>query len=354
MTFSRQLLNWYDVNKRDLPWRRTKDPYLVWLSEVIMQQTRVGQGLPYYEKFALAWPTVADLAAAGEHDVLKMWQGLGYYTRARNLHATARQVVEQFNGAFPGTYEALRALKGVGDYTAAAIASIVFNSPHPVVDGNVIRFITRLYGIREPVSLPSTRRLILGLATQLLDHDRPGDFNQAMMEYGATVCTPANPGCSGCIFSNGCASLSEGIVDIVPVRGAKPAVIHRVIHYLVITEGRISGGDHIYLNRRTGSDIWKNLYDFPQPEGIAGSETDRSLTEQEIRAAIQPGGMAFLGVSRKYVHQLTHQKLQVRFYRFHSEGRAGLPFVAVPLSELAGYPIPRVVDRYLKDYVICG
>jgi A/G-specific adenine glycosylase len=348
MNFSPQLLSWYREHKRDLPWRRTKDPYLVWLSEIIMQQTRIDQGLPYYERFAEAYPTVAHLAAASEQDILKLWQGLGYYSRARNLHQTARMIMEEHGGTFPATYESIGKLRGVGGYTAAAIASIVFDLPHPVVDGNVVRFITRLYGITDPADLPATKKRVLELASENIDHRHPGDFNQAMMEFGAMVCTPANPGCMGCIFKTGCAALARGLVASIPSRTPKPAVRKRFLHYLVVTfEG--GQGVSVFLNKRSGNDIWRNMYDFPQAVRIGGEEDGRPMDEPAIRKGFTSALPEFTGVSGEYLHVLTHQKLSARFYRFHSGSKMDLPYTAVPVHELAGYPVPRLIDRYLSE-----
>ena len=364
MTFSHQLLEWYQQNKRDLPWRRTKDPYLVWLSEIIMQQTRIVQGLPYYERFARAWPTVEQFAAAGEQEILKMWQGLGYYSRARNMHEAARTIMKVHGGEFPRTYDSLRSLKGVGDYTAAAIGSIVFGLPHPVIDGNVTRFMARLNGIGAPADLPATKRLILEIATGLIDPHQPGDFNQAMMEFGATVCTPANPGCTCCIFNSSCVAFERGMVDLIPARAPKPPVKLRYLHYLVVTFDDKSGS-HIFLNKRSGNDIWKNLYDFPEMDQAGGEEEPGPIYseaggveepgtgyESQFRKVLQSDRVEYLGVSAPYTHLLTHRKLQVRFYRFHSAERIDLPFMAVPLAELGQYPFPRPVDRYLKENAI--
>ena len=349
MNFSRQLLFWYRKNKRDLPWRQTKDPYLIWLSEIILQQTRIDQGLPYYEKFVVAWPTVARLAEADEQEVLKLWQGLGYYSRARNLHATARMIVELYRGTFPDTYHSIRNLKGVGDYTASAIASIAFNLPYPVVDGNVLRFMTRLYGILESVDLPATKRKILDIAVDNIDHRCPGDFNQAMMEFGARVCTPANPDCMHCIFRTNCLAFARRQVESIPARATKPPLRHRFIHYLVTTFDQ-KNSVYIFLNKRTGKDIWKNLYDFPQIERMAGADEDQPVHEIELRKVFQSEFPEFLGVSARYIHLLTHQKLDVRFYRFHSDKMIDMPFLAVPMNELADYPVPKPVERYLLEH----
>ncbi len=326
-----------------------------------MQQTRIAQGLPYYERFAHEWPTVEQFAAAGEQQILKMWQGLGYYSRARNMHEAARTIMEEHGGAFPCTYDSLRSLKGVGDYTAAAIASIVFGLPHPVVDGNVIRFMARLNGIGEPADLPATKRLILDIATRLIEPNKPGDFNQAMMEFGATVCTPANPGCTGCIFNSSCVAHDRGLVDMIPARVPKPPVKLRYLHYLVITFAD-NTGNHIFLNKRSGNDIWRNLYDFPQMDQAGGMgesgpicveaggvEEPGTGYEGQFRKVLQSDRVEYLGVSAPYTHLLSHRKLQVRFYRFHSAEKVDLPYMAVPLAELGQYPLPRPVEQYLKE-----
>jgi A/G-specific adenine glycosylase len=355
MNFSHQLIAWYHKSKRDLPWRRTKDPYLIWLSEIILQQTRIDQGLPYYEKFVSAYPTVELMAKADEQDILKLWQGLGYYSRARNLHEASRMIVQQFNGTFPNTYDGIRSLKGVGDYTAAAVASIVFGLPCPVVDGNVIRFISRYFGITESTDLSITKKRILETAREHLDHNHPGDFNQAMMEFGATQCTPVNPSCSSCVFHKACFAFKQGMVAALPARSQKTKVRSRYIHYLVVT-CTIGGEDFIYMNKRTGNDIWKNMFDFPQFELTEGIKQDHPLNVVDLKNFLQAdqSGLTitqFQGVSSKYDHLLTHQRLQAWFYRFHSEQKIKWPHLLVPMKRVHDYPVPRLVDRYLKDFL---
>ena len=347
MKFTEQLLLWYSINKRDLPWRQTKDPYLIWLSEIIMQQTRIEQGTPYYERFIEAYPNIRDLASADEQEVLKLWQGLGYYSRARNLHATARAVMNYHGGKFPATYSEIRSLKGIGDYTAAAIGSICFNLPYPVMDGNVLRFISRLSGIAESIDLPATKKKILEIATKQIDHRNPGDFNQAMMEFGAMVCTPSNPDCLNCLFGKKCIAFKNGMVNDLPARNSKTIVRKRFLHYLVLTIDD-QGKEFIYLNKRTGIDIWKNLYDFPCIE----RSTDKNrhhLPEDEFNGLVNSALPKFLGVSGQYVHQLTHQKLHARFYRFHSDAMIDLPYALVPMKDIHRYPIPKLMDRYLSE-----
>jgi len=348
MDFSRQLLRWYQTNRRDLPWRRTKDPYRVWLSEVILQQTRVEQGLPYYERFVQNYPTIRHLAAADEQEVLKRWQGLGYYSRARNLHAAARAVVNDHGGEFPRTYEGIRNLKGIGDYTAAAIASICFGLPCPVVDGNVLRFFSRVFGITEVIDLSATRKKILALAMDLMDRCHPGDFNQAMMEFGATICTPANPRCTGCIFSSMCQALKHGMVANLPARKPGGRVRDRYIHYLVVTYTH-RGEDYIVLNKRTGNDIWKNLYDVPSIE-LPPEEKNRILAPGDFSVLLNQAPRDFLEVSGLYVHLLTHRKIHARFYRVHFNEKTELPYMTVRLWDVSQYPIPKLIERYLAEF----
>ena len=346
MKFSKHLLAWYSNNKRDLPWRRTKDPYLIWLSEIIMQQTRIEQGTPYYRKFVTAYPTIRYLATADEQEVLKLWQGLGYYSRARNLHATAKAIVKDCGGIFPKTYSEIRNMKGVGDYTAAAIASICFNLPHPVMDGNVLRFFSRLFGIAESIDMSGTKKKILRIAAENIDHRNPGDFNQAMMEFGAMVCTPSNPDCLNCTFRKNCIAYNNHMVDEIPVRNTKTAIRHRVLHYLVMTI-LDHGEEFIYLNKRSGNDIWKNLYDFPCIERV-GDVKEHLVSEHEFHPILKTAAPEFLEVSGPYTHLLTHQKLHARFYRFHSEKMIDLPYVLIPLKNIHKYPIPKLIDRYLS------
>ena len=350
MTFSEQLLSWYKKNSRDLPWRHTKNPYLIWLSEVIMQQTRIEQGTPYYEKFVAAYPAVKELAGANEEEVLKLWQGLGYYSRARNLHKTARTIMEQYDGKFPDTYQNIRKLKGIGDYTAAAIGSICFNLPFPVVDGNVLRFLSRIFGIRESIDLAPTKRKIHALALKHIDHAQPGDFNQAMMEFGALVCTPANPGCVDCVFSGICVAHNSKTVAEIPARNAKATIRHRYIHYLVVTVS-VGKDKFIFLNKRTGRDIWKNLYDFPSLE-FSSDNKGSSLNEDDFNNLLCCPTPKFQQVSGPYIHQLTHQKLHGRFYHVHFDKPVELPYLLVPLHEIHQYPVPRLIDHYMLHHIL--
>ena len=345
MVFSHTLLTWYDANRRDLPWRRTRDPYRIWLSEVILQQTRIDQGLPYYERFLNAFPTVFSLAGADEQAVLKMWQGLGYYSRARNLHHAARTVVEEHGGVFPESFDAIRRLKGVGEYTAAAVASICFGQPVAVVDGNVIRFLSRYAGIAEDASRPAGRKRIREQAQAYLDHRRPGDYNQALMEFGAMVCKPVSPQCSACPFSSECYARLHDMIDALPVKSPKNAVRVRYLHYLVITF--TEGAERfICLKKRTERDIWRNMYDFPCVER-PGDDRLKTLKARDFREIFPRFDGPFDNVSVSISHKLSHQGLYARFYRYHAPARPEGAWEAVPASRLSDYPLPRLIDLYL-------
>ena len=256
--FSRALLPWYRAHRRPLPWRGDPDPYRVWLSEVILQQTRVDQGLAYWQRFTERYPTVKDLATAPEGEVLKLWQGLGYYSRARNLLSAARQVVNDHGGQFPSTHAELLKLKGVGDYTAAAIASICFGRPDAVVDGNVFRVLARVFGIETPIDSTAGRKEFRALAGRLLDPAHPGDHNQAVMELGATVCTPKNYACLLCPLQARCIAFATGRIDALPVKAGVTRTRDRFFNYLHIATAK-----GLFLRQRTGKDIWQGLWELP-------------------------------------------------------------------------------------------
>ena len=316
------LLTWYDRYGRDLPWRRTRDPYAIWLSEIILQQTRIAQGQAYWERFMKHFPNVETLAAASEDEVLRLWEGLGYYSRARNLHAAARQIVTQ--GTFPTTLEGIQALKGIGDYTAAAIGSIAFGIPAAVVDGNVYRVLARYYGISTPVGSTAAKKEFTALAQSLLPADRPGDFNQAMMDFGAIQCTPANPACLTCPLASGCQALREGRVESLPVRQRAAAVQTRHLVYLYLRcEGRTA------IRRRGAGDIWQGLWE--------------PLTE--ILPDLQPR------LLRKGIrHQLTHRTLITDFYLTETALPPALPdgYIWIPEAELDRYAKPRLFELLLQ------
>ena len=341
------LIKWYAANRRDLPWRHDPTPYQVWISEVILQQTRVNQGWEYYLRFVGKWPTVTDLAAASEEEVLKMWQGLGYYSRARNLHTCAKQVVEQYSGAFPADFEQLRKLKGIGDYTAAAIASIAFNLPHAVVDGNVYRVLARLYDIDTPININEGQKLFARLADELLNREQPSLHNQAMMEFGALHCTPKNPNCLLCPLQAQCLAFAHQTVMQRPVKLQKLKVTTRYFNYLVI---RIEGS--IYLHKRSDDDIWKNLYDFPCIESEQPMTVEEVISSEKFVHLIENKHFTIIKVSPTFTHKLTHRTILAQFIEIKLEQKllqieTKEVFLAAE-RELENYPIPRLIDLYLN------
>ena len=348
MTNSTQetLLNWYADHRRDLPWRHSPTPYEVWISEVILQQTRVSQGYDYYLRFTEKWPTVTHLAAASEEEVLKMWQGLGYYSRARNLHRCAQQVVERHQGEFPADYDALRRLQGIGDYTAAAIASIAFGLPHAVVDGNVYRVLSRLFDIDTPINSKEGQQLFARLADELLNRSQPGLHNQAMMELGALQCVPKSPDCPSCPLQAQCLAFAHQTVAQRPVKLQKTKVTTRYFTYLVL---RID--DQIYLRKRSGNDIWRNLYDFTCIESDEPLSVEAALASDAFLYLIDSQTFTVSSVSPVFTHKLTHRTLLARFVAIklshellHIKTKG---LTLTPERDLGNYPIPRLIDLYL-------
>ncbi len=360
---------WYEKNKRDLPWRRTKDPYLVWISEVILQQTRVVQGLEYYKRFVIAFPDLNTLAAASEDQVLKLWQGLGYYSRARNMHQAAKTLVEANGGKMPDTFEGLLAMKGVGIYTASAVASICFDEKKAVVDGNVSRVIARLFGVEEAINSPSGGQIIEGLAMDLMLQSispgtirkppravSPGTHNQAMMEFGALQCVPLSPGCSECPLARGCNARLTGRVEVLPLKIPKRPPAERWMYFYVIK----AGGETI-LTRREEKGIWRSLYHFPMLESPKEHSTEKILGEMfsqmmgklssSVEEALPDGFPAFSAVSQPIRHQLTHLTIHARFVQVNLPA---LPsplsekFIRIVIGELDLYPVPRLIEKYME------
>ena len=342
--FDRELISWYMQNKRDLPWRETTDPYKIWISEIILQQTRVVQGLDYYNRFVERFPTLSDLASATEDEVLRLWQGLGYYSRARNMHAAAKEVVERFGGIFPSIYSEVRSLKGVGDYTAAAIASFARNEPCAVVDGNVYRVLSRLFGIDTPIDSTAGKRYFAQLARQLLPENNAGVYNQALMEFGALQCIPGAPDCNSCILNDRCEALAADKVQAFPVKEKKTKRRDRFFSYL-----HIHFGDSLYLQQRVGRDIWKGLFHFPLIEADRLLELDDLFDSPVFRLAIKEGDYKILGFSEVYKHVLSHQTLYVRFIEIEVAEPPLLPgCVLVKQSNLDNYALPQLIVRYLS------
>lgn len=338
------LLEWYARHGRDLPWRRTCDPYLIWLSEVILQQTRVAQGMEYYLRFTARWPQIGALAAATEDEVLKLWQGLGYYSRARNLHAAARTVAERFGGEFPKTYAEVRALPGVGDYTAAAICSAAYGLPHAVLDGNVFRVLSRLFDVETPIDTTAGRKAFAELAQSQLDPARPGLYNQAIMDFGALQCTPAQPGCGECPLAECCLALAAGTVAERPVKQGRTKVSDRWFNYLHIT----CGGKTL-LVRREGRDIWRGLYEFPL------METDGPADFMALTALPRFGEL--LGDAAWHLvrsvemprHQLSHRTIHATIHRIETPRLTpAAEALAVATEAIGDCAVPRLLERYLS------
>lgn len=328
----RLLVDWYECHRRPLPWRETRDAYAIWVSEIILQQTRVAQGLAYYRRFLDAFPTLESLAAADEEAVLRLWQGLGYYSRARNMHAAARQMVA--GGGFPRTAEGIRNIKGVGDYTAAAIGSFAFDLPLAAVDGNVMRVLSRLYAIDTPIDSTTGRRQLKELAQSLLPADAAAVFNQAMMEFGALQCVPSSPDCTVCPLAEKCLALAEGRVGELPVKGHRTKVRDRWLHYFLVETTDGDGRPAIYLHKRSEGDIWCGLYELPV----------RELDGEQEEPLLLP--------VRRVQHQLSHQLLHATLYRAEP-GHPSLPSLddcrLVPTAELDAYAMPRLMQLLMEE-----
>lgn len=342
MIFSNRLINWYLQNKRDLPWRNTTEPYKIWLSEIILQQTRVVQGLPYFMRFVEAYPTVFELAEADEQEVLKYWQGLGYYSRARNLHKTAQYVAFQLQGNFPDNYKELLRLKGVGNYTAAAIASFCYKEAVPVVDGNVYRVLARYFDVETDISSPAAKKEFARLANELLDRNRPDLFNQALMEFGALQCIPQNPDCKSCIFNDSCLALRNKKVHQLPVKAKGKPVKKRFFNYLVF----IDPNGNIILEKRSGKDIWHNLYQFPL------FESERECHHQDVVNSIENSPLEKYEIlsfeefpDSSIIHKLTHQQLMIKFWKITVKG--GIEQGISP-DKIKSYPFPIVIFNFLE------
>lgn len=342
MDFTNSLQQWYLQNKRDLPWRKTVDPYAIWLSEIMLQQTRVAQGTPYFLSFIRAFPSVFDLAKANEEQVLKLWQGLGYYSRARNLHKTARYVAHELSGIFPDNYNDLLKLKGVGEYTAAAIASFSYNEPVPVVDGNVFRVLSRYFNIETDIAAASAKKEFAALAFELMPKDNPALFNQAIMEFGALQCVPKSPNCGICIFNSSCAALQKKKVELLPVKSKKLKVRNRFFNYLVVSDDN----DNTIIQKRTAKGIWHNLYEFPLIETDAPEDFDF------IAANIKDGFFKNNSITsiedcneKNIIHKLSHQHLHIKFWKIRVNGTIEN---GIDAKTLKTFPFPIVIFNFIE------
>ncbi|MBI3233532.1 MAG: A/G-specific adenine glycosylase [Bacteroidetes bacterium] len=346
--FSQKLILWYQVNKRDLPWRNTNDPYKIWLSEVILQQTRVEQGMPYFIKFIEKYPTVKLLASEHIDEVLKLWQGLGYYSRARNMHQTAKQIVDEYGGVFPADYHHLLKLKGVGEYTAAAIASFAYDLPHAVVDGNVYRVLSRLYNIDTPINISQSKKIYTEIAQELLPIDYPAEFNQAMMEFGSLQCKPSSPDCSICIFNNDCLGLKNNKVSQLPVKVAKKPVTKKYLNYLFISDI-----NRLWMLRRNADSIWKNLYDLPCVESEKDLTWDELNLDEEFKSYI--GGFPIVLKSQKsMIHKLTHRELHASFWEIEVKKDFVLNKNAIfetYFHLIDNFAVSRLLEKYINEHI---
>jgi A/G-specific adenine glycosylase len=349
-----RLISWYLENKRDLPWRNTKDPYKIWISEIILQQTRVDQGLSYYLRFVDRFPDVFELAGADEDEVLKYWQGLGYYSRARNLHASAKIIVDKYNGKFPEKYEDVLRLKGVGEYTAAAILSFARNQPYATVDGNVFRFLSRLLAVEDPIDTNSGKKLFTGIADALIDKKRPGLFNQAMMEFGALQCVPVSPDCYNCPFVSKCMAYASQSVNRLPVKQGKTKVEDRYLYYFHIKQGKDT-----YLNKRKGKGVWHNLYEFPVVESDVPLEFSELQTNLRFREIFEnTEGIQFRLLLENKKHVLSHRRLFASFYEVIVDDDflrwkvcdSYDSLIKISAETIETYPVHRLMEIYLEKY----
>ncbi|WP_028296467.1 A/G-specific adenine glycosylase [Olivibacter sitiensis] len=346
MSFASEIIAWYCRNKRTLPWRDTSNPYIIWLSEIILQQTRVEQGLPYFQRFLENYPTVADFADASEASILRLWQGLGYYSRARNMHRAAKDVMEKHQGIFPIDYDSLIRLKGIGEYTAAAISSFSSNEARAVVDGNVFRVLARYFGISVPINSSEGKKIFYQVANELIDKDQAGLYNQAIMEFGALQCAPSRPNCAICPLQLDCYARKNDAVGLLPKKTKKKKSRDRYFNYLVITDQ-----ERILMNKRGPKDIWENLYEFPLLETDAPTDVQKLLTDPSFLELME-GPVQLTELSRPKKHILSHQNIYAVFYKLdspinHKKNSSWNYVIKKDLDTLAK---PKLIFTFLKDY----
>ncbi|GJM31770.1 MAG: A/G-specific adenine glycosylase [Saprospiraceae bacterium] len=345
--FRKKILDWSEKNPRPLPWKGEKNPYLIWLSEIILQQTRVEQGWTYYERFRTQYPQVEKLAAASGDEIMKQWEGLGYYSRARNMHTAAKYIKEELAGIFPDTYAGIRSLKGVGPYTAAAIASFAYDLPYAVLDGNVFRVLARIYGIDTPIDSTVGKRQFGELAQDLLDPKQAGRYNQAIMDFGAIHCTPRNPSCDNCPFRPDCQARQSGQVLNLPVKGKKIKKKTRYFHYLILNfEGQL------ILQKREERDIWRNLYEFPMIESSELHRSEAELVKSKLwQEMIGNCPFRLEAISPSFRQLLTHQKIIANFWEIQIEEAPenSDSFLIIERKNLRKFAFPKIIDLYLRD-----
>ncbi len=344
--FKKNLLRWnIEMNKREMPWKGEKDPYKIWLSEIILQQTRVDQGLAYYNRFIANFPTVQDLANAAETKVFKLWEGLGYYKRCKNLIATAKYINDELEGKFPDEYDNILSLKGIGPYTAAAISSFAFNLPYAVVDGNVFRVLARYFGIETPVDSSTGKKQFTNLANELLDKKHPGNYNQGLMDFGAVVCKPQLPLCSECIMNKSCIAYLQGTVQQLPIKEKLLTKKTRWLYYLVIELN-----NKLYVRKRGAGDIWENLYEFALIESKDQWPLDSIKMKIMATGLMAKGNFEILGISQEYKQLLTHQTIRGQFIHLKIKSPTPLnTYKLVTKKALQQLPFPKFISNYLKD-----
>jgi A/G-specific adenine glycosylase len=341
---SNKLISWYKKNKRDLPWRNINDPYKIWLSEIILQQTQVVQGLNYYLKFTETFPTVIDLANAPEDKVMRLWQGLGYYSRARNLHTSSKIIKTNHKGKFPNTYESIKELKGVGDYTAAAIASFAFGLPHAVVDGNVYRVLSRLFNIDTPINSTKGKKDFQFLADELLNKKQPALHNSAMMEFGALWCKPQNPKCEECPLQENCMAFEKNTVALLPVKDKKIKIKIRHLHYFIFNYK-----NNVYIQKRTEKDIWQNLYEFYLIETDEQTIADELFKHKTLRSVVNDFKVISIASEKKHI--LSHQHLYATFYELEIKTPiTSKLLLKIKRSDLNHFGLPQLINKYLKSF----
>ncbi len=344
--FSSTLLHWYDIHKRELPWRNETDPYKIWISEIILQQTRVAQGWDYYLRFIERFPDVKSIYESGEQEVLKYWQGLGYYTRARNIYAGAAYIMEKHSGIFPQNYSEILEIKGVGEYTAAAIASLAFHLPHAVIDGNVLRVCTRYFGIYEAVDSSAGKKKISEMVNQLIDKQHPDLFNQAMMDFGATQCTPQHPDCEKCCFSATCFANLHFEQANLPVKNHKTKTRNRYFYYLHIQYNNL-----IYIQKRQADDIWKGLFEFPLLETDAILSEENLVNHPFLNKLFKKKHWQIVKISPVFKHVLSHQIITATFVGIIIENKLQTTdFLCISKNDWSNYPVSRLMEKFIEKF----
>jgi A/G-specific adenine glycosylase len=347
--FSFVITKWFEQNCRNLPWRHTRDPYLIWISEIVLQQTRVNQGLEYFNRFVARFPTIQSLAEADEDEVMKYWQGLGYYSRARNLHTAACQIQQTYNGVFPSDYESVIKLKGIGEYTAAAICSFAYDQPYAVLDGNVFRVLSRVFDIETPINTPKAKKEFLLMAQSLLNEKNPAAHNQAIMEFGALQCVPSSPNCAECPLIIECVAYKTKKVNQLPIKIKKSTVKERYFNYFFIQYKGFT-----YIKKRIGNDIWKNLYEFPLIEtAVMQAVEDLIETESFKNMFLGVKNIQIETISAPIKHVLTHRIINAVFYtiKIDNENDFLKEFVKIELSNLHTYPVSRLIEIFIEKEI---